>query len=62
MIICDLWVINGVLTNKNVFSTNRVVYMVGGRNQNNKTEKFEIFMSKKVIGYKNYGVKIHLTH
>ena len=28
--------------NKNVFATNRAVYMVGGTGENEKTEKFEI--------------------
>ena len=61
MIICfceDLWVINGVLTSKNIFDTNNVVYRVGaGWGQGggvgelyDKTKKFEI------SSFKNFWV------
>ena len=73
MIICfceDLWVINSVLTNKNIFDTNSIVYrgegMKGkewGGMQNKTTKrKNSKFYGKKIIGYNNYGVKIYLTY
>ena len=54
MIICDnfvriykyhanLWVINGVLTIKNVFGTNRVVYILPGRGKNFKMVNLRFF-------------------
>ena len=61
----NLWVINGALINKNIFNTNRVVYSVmggrGGRGgiKNNKTKKIRNFMTKEIIGYSNYRVKIY---
>ena len=61
MIICfceDLWVINGVLTNKNIFDTNNVVYRVGGGPTQNNSRKNSRFDDQRIIGYKNYGVKI----
>ena len=46
----DLWVINGVLTNKNVFSTNKVVYMVGEMGSKRQNEKIWDFMTKELLG------------
>ena len=54
MIICDyfvriykyyanLWVINGVLTIKNVFGTNRVVYILPRRGKNLKMVNLRFF-------------------
>ena len=49
----DLWVINGILTNKNVFSTNRVVYMVGcgdWSGSKRQSKKIRDFMAKELLG------------
>ena len=34
----NLWVINGVLTNKNIFNTNSVVYRLGGGGGDGRVE------------------------
>ena len=58
----DLWVIDGVLTNKNVFDTNRVVWVIGGDGIKTTKQKNSRFYDQRIIGYKNYRVKIYLTY
>ena len=73
MIICDyfvriyknyanLWVINGVLTIKMFFATDRVVWVTGVDRPKRKSEKKSRFYDQRIIGYKNYRVKIYLAY
>ena len=53
MIICfceDLWVINGVLTNKNIFDTNNVAYVLPGAGSKRQKRKPRNFMTKELLG------------
>ena len=42
--------INGVLTNKKVFTNNNIIYMVGESESKGWRKKFEIFMAKELLG------------
>ena len=44
------------------FTTNKVVYVLPGPDQNDKKIKNSKFYDQKIIGYKNYRVKIYLTY
>ena len=58
MIICNYL----VRIYKNVFVTNRVVVYVGWLGSKRQKRKNSTFYDQRIIGYKNYGVKIYLAY
>ena len=53
MIICfceNLWAMNVVLTNKNIFDTNSVVYVLPGAGSKRQKQKTQTFMTKELLG------------